>query len=79
VLAELAAVPDDAELVALLRETEIALLTALAFVGREAALAAIEDMSRNRAGFDADAFAAHLQRVRLRAAELFTDLGYEAG
>jgi SAM-dependent methyltransferase len=79
VLAELIAKPDDAGLVALLRETEIALLTALAFVGRKEALAAIEDMSLNRAGFDADAFAAHLQRVRLRAAELFIDLGYEAG
>jgi SAM-dependent methyltransferase len=79
VLAELTAKPGDAGLVGLLRETEIALLTALAFVGREEALAAIEDISLNRAGFNTDAFAAHLQRVRLRAAELFADLGYEAG
>lgn len=76
VLAGLAAQPGDAALLALLQDTEVALVTALAFVGHEEAAAAIEDISRNRAGLRAEAFAAHMAKLRVNATALFGDLGY---
>jgi SAM-dependent methyltransferase len=78
VLAARAAKPRDAKPKGLLEEIEIALLAASALVGHAPALAAMADISLNRGGLGADAFASHMQRVRERAADLFADLGYEA-
>lgn len=72
----LARQPDDAALRDVLPEIELALLTASAFIGEADALRLIEDIAASRAGLDDAAGAAHLQRVRDRAAALFRDLGY---
>jgi SAM-dependent methyltransferase len=76
-LGEHAANPGDAGAASMLPELELALVTASAFIGRAEALDAIAEVARNRCELADDAFAAHLLRVRARAAELFVDLGYQ--
>jgi hypothetical protein len=67
----LLSVPDEMATARILREAEIARLTALARCDPTRALSAFQRLSRNQAELDAATFAAHLTRAGER---LFTDL-----